>query len=81
MIGARGTDGAGNQLLVLGLTWDNLDRLRLGQPAFLTNATHPFIPAGWNVTIIAAQDERTLIAWLKQPDTDVRPYTDPTEGN
>ncbi len=79
MIGARGTDTeTGGEVLVFGLTFDNLDRLRNGQPMLLRESTHPFIPKGWTVTLIAGPDERTLVAWLQQPDTTITPFKEPS---
>lgn len=79
MIGARGTDReTGDTLLVLGLTAANVTRLQHGEPMLLRHATHPFIPEGWTVTIIAGPDDRTLAAWLQSPDTKVTPYEEPS---
>jgi hypothetical protein len=73
MIGARGTDGDGGTLLVLGLLPENLTRLQAGQPIHLRHETHPFIPEGWTV-VIASGSVEELAHQLKQPNTVVRAY-------
>jgi hypothetical protein len=79
MIGARGTDTAtGGPMLILGLTHENLTRLKDGKPMLLRTETHPFVPEGWTITIIAGGSDREIMSWLQTPDTEVRGYTEPS---
>lgn len=77
MIGARGHNDQGDELIVLGLTTENVRRLQDGKPMLLRSETHPFVPAGWVITILVGPDEDTLARWLRQPGTDVRRWEEP----
>lgn len=66
MIIGRGTqaDGTG-ELLMLGLSFENLRRLRQGEPIRMTPESHgPGVPLGWKILIVAAETEEALVAAL-----------------
>lgn len=51
----------GGQLLVLGLSYENLKRLKEGQPIFLSRKTHGLtIPPNINIVILAGETEDTM---------------------
>lgn len=52
------------QILLLGLTRGNLNRLAAGQPMLLSPETHPGIPQGWKVMILFGETEEALAAEL-----------------
>lgn len=81
MIIARGTnetaDGKKGDLLIFGLTNNNLRQLVQGKPMKISRETHgEGVPEGWEVMIVFGPDEDTLAAMLKEagvigPDTEV----------
>jgi hypothetical protein len=61
--GERG--GAGDKLLILGLTAANVERLMRGQPIHVRRAVHGAgVPPGWEVLLVYGQDEASLRAQL-----------------
>jgi hypothetical protein len=68
MIKARGEDDKGNEFVLLGLSWGNLDRLREGSPIRFDGRPYG-IPM--DVIIMADETEQKLAKSLVQTDTKV----------
>ena len=67
MMLARGTNKNGGELLVLGLTSENVRRLAAGMPMHISQETHgEGVPKGWEILIIHGPDE----AWLQRKLTE-----------
>jgi hypothetical protein len=65
MIIARGSEG-GEEMLVLGLSQENIKRLQDGKPMYLTRATHgDGIPEGWRIMIFTGKDETAMANMIK----------------
>jgi len=65
MIIARATE-EGDEMLILGLSEENVKRLKGGKPMYLTRKTHgDGIPAGWRIMIFTGKDERTMAEMVK----------------
>jgi hypothetical protein len=66
MMIARGSKD-GNELLLLGLSHENVARLVEGQPIHLLRITHgEGIPDGWEVIICVGKTEHDIVSTLKQ---------------
>jgi hypothetical protein len=62
---ARATEG-GEEMLILGLSAKNLEKLKEGKPMYLTSKTHgEGIPAGWRIMIFTGKDEQTMAHTMK----------------
>jgi hypothetical protein len=82
MITGRLTRGE-TQVLLLGLSEENVRRLQARQPILCRPATHGGIPEGWELWIMYGDNEGALLAELKQvgmvgPDTEL--LTHPAPG-
>lgn len=54
------------EMLLLGLSRENVQRLTQGNPIYLTRKTHgDGIPDGWQIVIIYGETERAMSATLK----------------
>jgi hypothetical protein len=66
MIIARGSSNGG-ELLILGLSHGNINRLLAGQPMRMTRQTHgDGVPDGWTIVIMAGESEQALEQVLRQ---------------
>lgn len=67
MIIARGVVGESNdELLILGLSRKNLERLQAGQPIRISRPTHgEGIPACWEIVIIVGETEDDMYKAMK----------------
>jgi hypothetical protein len=81
MIIARSKKPDGGELLLLGLSRENVQRLTDGQPIRLTRKTHgDGIPDKWTIGIMFGETERDMAELLRQeglitPET--KTYVDP----
>lgn len=65
MIVGRGTSDDGKQVILLGLSDDNVQRLTDGKPILVTRETHGAgVPEGWIITIVHGKTEQSLAAQL-----------------
>ena len=76
MIKAAGTNEKGERLLLLGLSFRNLDLLREGHPIRI-DAT-PYGYAG-EIVIAAAKDEATMAASIRAGNPGVAQHEEPAE--
>ncbi len=61
MILGRGDSEDGRQVLLIGLTDENVKALTAGKPIRMQQETHgPGVPDGWIVLIAHAKDDQTL---------------------
>jgi hypothetical protein len=65
MITATATAADGRQVIVLGITRGNVERLMAGQPIHVGADTHPGFPVNLAITIFFGETERTLTDQLK----------------
>ena len=65
MITARATGEDGQEVLLLGVTRENIRRLTAGQPIRVSAETHPGFPDHLRVLIVFGETERTLAETLK----------------
>jgi hypothetical protein len=65
MITATATGPEGTQIIVLGVTRGNLDRLVKGEPIRVTGETHAGFPADLMILIYFGETERTLVDQIK----------------
>lgn len=77
MIIARGSTSEGKDLLLLGLSNENLRGLVSGKPIKLNAETHPGMPEGLTIGIIYGQTEREMYNELRKigfigPETKVK---------
>lgn len=85
MLIARGTsesdDGKKGELLILGLTNENIRRLVQGKPMKLTRETHgEGVPEGWEIAILFGRTEDDLAQMLREAgaiDADTKINRDP----
>ena len=74
MIKASGTATDGRRWLFLGLSFDNLDRLRAGQPVRFPGETYGF---SGEILIFAGETEATMTAALQEGNPGLQPQADP----
>jgi hypothetical protein len=56
---------AGDSHILLGLSHENLRRLKAGEPIHLTRESHGMaLPAGISIVILAAETEDAIHEWL-----------------
>jgi hypothetical protein len=71
----RGTEG-GDEMLILGLSEQNIKKLQEGKPMYLTRKTHgDGIPQGWRIMIFTGKDENKMTEMVKPflgPDTEIK---------
>lgn len=61
MIIARSRTGAGNELLIFGLSRANVDRMMAGRPVHIKKSTHgDGIPEGWEIVIFFGETEQDM---------------------
>jgi hypothetical protein len=61
MIIARGSSGSHDEVLILGLSRENIRRLQEGEPIRIRRATHgDGIPARWQIVIIFGETEQSM---------------------
>ncbi len=66
MLTARGTGPDGNQVIILGLSRANIEKLTAGKPIRVCRKTHgEAIPAGWEIVILFGETEQALFDDLK----------------
>ncbi len=66
MLTGRGTGPDGNQVVILGLSRANVEKLTAGQPIRVCRQTHgEAIPAGWEIVILFGETEQSLFDDLK----------------
>jgi hypothetical protein len=65
MITARATGDDGTEVILLGVTHENLRRLMNGQPIRVSAETHPGFPPHLKILIIAGPNERALTKTLE----------------
>jgi hypothetical protein len=65
VITARATGDDGKEILLLGVTRENIRRLMDGQPIRVSAETHPGFPESIRVLIVFGETERTLAEALK----------------
>ena len=65
MLIGRG-EAEGRQLLLLGLSQGNIDRLVRDLPIKITPETHPGIPDGWEIALIYGQTEQAIAEALRK---------------
>lgn len=68
MIIARGkSDDGQQQLLLLGLSQGNIDRLREGKPIHVTRKSHgEGIPPGWAIAIVYGETEQAIVDEMRE---------------
>lgn len=71
MIGGRAKTNDGRQLLLLGLSEGNLQRLREGKPMHLSHESHVFIPDDWVVLIFSGATEEAMTDELRKAGIDL----------
>jgi hypothetical protein len=74
MITATATGANGQQIILVGVTRENVKRLMKGQPIHLTAASHPGFPEHLAITICFGETERSLTEELREligPETKV----------
>jgi hypothetical protein len=65
MITARATGEDGREIIVLGITKGNIERLQQGQPIDVRAESHPGFPEKLVICIFYGEDERALTEQLK----------------
>lgn len=66
MMIARATSDRGEEILLLGLSRGNLERLTQGQPIRLSRETHgDGIPANWKILILFGETEEDMRTMLE----------------
>ncbi len=65
MITARATGDDGTEILLLGVTRENIRRLTAGQPIRVSAETHPGFPDNLRVFIVFGETEHALAETLK----------------
>lgn len=66
MIIGRAMLDEGGEYLLLGLTTENLRRLKQGQPIRLTTETHGAgVPLGWRILLVHGETEKDLVNALR----------------
>jgi hypothetical protein len=60
LIIATGTTCDGRQLIVLGLTRGNINKLLRGDPICLERELCELVPAGWEITVLFAESDEDL---------------------
>jgi hypothetical protein len=61
MIIARASQDNGDELIILGLSHENIKRLIKGQPIICKRETHgDGIPKGWQISILAGETEQSI---------------------
>jgi len=61
MIIARSRTGTGKELLILGLSRANIERMTSGKPVHVKEATHgEGIPDGWEIVIMFGETEQEM---------------------
>jgi hypothetical protein len=78
MIIARGTEEK-EEMLILGLSAKNIEKLKEGKPMYLTRKTHgDGIPQGWRIVIFTGKDEQSMAQQIKPFMTpDAKTHVDP----
>lgn len=66
MITAIGKEDNGNDMILLGITDKNIERLRQDRPIHMTNKSHPAVPEGMTVVILWGKDEKDIIDKLSK---------------
>ena len=79
MIIARGSSGDDRQLLLLGLSRANLDKLVSGLPIRLRKQTHEGIPDGWELVVVFGETEAALANLLTSATPPVEPVAEPAQ--
>jgi hypothetical protein len=59
MIIARATR-EGREVLILGLSHQNLARIMAGQPLHIHKSVHPGVPDGWEIVLISGETEEAM---------------------
>lgn len=70
MITATATGANGEEIILLGITRENVTRLMKGQPIRVTAETHPGFPVNRVIMICFGETERTLTEQLKSSISD-----------
>lgn len=65
MISAFGKTRDGRQLVVLGITRENVSRLTNGRPVYLDAASHPGFPIDLAIAVLYAETEAELAEQLE----------------
>ena len=65
MITAMATGSKGEQVIVLGITRENINRLTAGEAIHVDAVHHPGFPVGLSIMICFGETERALVAHLK----------------
>jgi hypothetical protein len=74
MMTATATAGDGRQVILFGITRENVERLIAGQPIYIGADTHAGFPADLVFTIFFGETERVLVDQIKGligPDTKI----------
>ena len=71
MIIARGSSSDDRQLLLLGLSRANVDKLMAGYPIRLRKDTHEGVPENWEVVILFGETEAALARLLTKPPAEL----------
>lgn len=67
MIVGRGDAADGQNVVLLGVTEDNIKALVSGKPILVSRETHgPGIPEGWKIAIVYGKDTKELYTILSQ---------------
>jgi hypothetical protein len=81
LITAVANNDDGTQIIILGITRGNLDRLVAGEPVMVRAESHPGFPPGLRIAIFFGETERDLTIALKpliKDDTKIVAVEKPT---
>jgi len=65
MVIARGSGDNGEEVLIIGLSKENIGWLELGRPISVNSDKNPGVPKGWSICILYGKDEREIEKTLR----------------